>query len=199
MEDVHKEYETYCRLRCKERRCDECHLRVFMDAYIASQPEGGGRGGALIGAGTAAAPGGVESKIEDLIKQTKGGDILEGVQLAGRKVTIRFQGSPLLKAVGIAVSAVIRIFANFPIIAEIDLAIGDLAMRAQRARAVNLVGETGLDTISRDSKAFWNYFRPMVTDDRFAEKVFKYLSGEENDAPALVHRANQESQQPAGF
>lgn len=197
--DVHKEYETYCRLRCKERRCDECHLRVFMDAYIASQPEGGGPGSALIGAGAAPAPGGVESRIEDLIKQTKGGDILEGVQLAGRKVTIRFQGSPLLKAVGIAVSAVIRIFANFPIIAEIDLGIGDLAMRAERGRAVNLVGETGLDLISRDSKAFWNYFRPMVTDDRFAEKVFKYLSGEENDAPALVHRANLESQQPAGF
>lgn len=197
--DFHKEYETYCRLRCKERRCDECHLRVFMDAYMASQPKEGGPGPALIGAGAAAAPGGVESKIEDLIKQTKGGDILEGVQLAGRRVTIRFQGSPLLKAVGIAVSAVIRIFANFPIIAEIDLAIGDLAMRAERGRAVNLVGETGLDLISRDSKAFWNYFRPMVTDDRFAEKVFKYLSGEENDAPALVHRANQESQQPAGF
>ena len=88
---------------------------------------------------------------------------------------------------------------NFPIVSEIDMAIGDLTMVSARSRAVALVGETGLDLIARDSKTFWNYFRPMVTDDRFAEKVFKYLSGEENDAPALVHRANLESQQGAGF
>lgn len=207
MTEVRNEYLSYCRLRCKERNCQTCHLRAFMDVYLASLgPDAKAQRGTVYGmVGGGKAPGGVgaagavESKIEDLIKETKGGDILEGVRLEGRQVVIRFQGSPMLKAVGIAISATIRIFANFPIINEIDLGIGDLSMLAQRRRAIELIGDTGLDSIARDSKLFWNYFRPMVSDDRFAEKVFKYLAGEDNDAPALVHQANLDSQQSFGF
>lgn len=201
--DVRAEYLTFCKMRCKDKRCEECTLRAFMDAYIALAGERPDDAGALLDrpAATAAPaiPGPVEGKIEDLIKQTKGGDILEGVRLEGRKLVVRFKGSALLKAVGIAVSALVRIYANFPIIWEIDLQIGDLAMVTNRERVVALVGDTGLELISRDSKVFWDYFRPMVTDDHFAEKVFKYLSGEENDAPSLVHKAHLEAQQGAAF
>jgi hypothetical protein len=203
--EVRNEYLTYCRVRCKKRDCQDCHLREFMEAYLqsmGSSEEAEEARSTIFGGGAAEGgpgAGGVESKIEDLIKETKGGDILEGVQLSGRRVVIRFTGSPLLKAVGIAISAAIRIFANFPIIAEMDLAIGDLQMVAQRSRAVDLVGDQGLDNIARDSRAFWHYFKPMVSDDRFAEKVFKYLGGEDNDAPSLVHTAYIESQQAADF
>lgn len=211
MEDVRAEYVAFCSTRCKEKRCEACSLRQFMDAYLAMVGEVGAgepgmppptmaspRAPGLVGGGSA---GPVEAKIEDLIKQTKGGDILDGVRLEGRRVIIRFRGSALLKAVGIAISAIIRIFANFPIIWEVDLAIGDLKLVTDRQRAVALVGASGLDIIARDSKTFWNYFRPMVNDDHFAERIFKYLAGEENDAPALVHQANLESQQgpEAGF
>jgi hypothetical protein len=199
--DVRKEYLNYCNMRCQDKRCGECPLRGFMDAYLAMAGEDPAAAPPTAAPRPVAqsAPGPVESKIEDLIKQTKGGEILEGVKLEGRKVIVRFKGSALLKAVGIAISAVIRIFSNFPIIWEIELTIGDLQMHTQRPRATDLVGDAGLDLIGRDSKAFWNYFRPMVNDDKFSEKVFKYLGGEDNDAPALVHQANLQSQQNPGF
>jgi hypothetical protein len=200
--DVRKEYLSYCNSRCQDKRCDQCPLRAFMDAYLAmagAPAEGAEATPATARAPMAGVAGPVESKIEDLIKQTKGGEILEGVRLEGRKAIVRFRGSALLKAVGIAISAVIRIFSNFPIIWEIELSIGDLQIHTQRPRAVDLVGEAGLDMIARDSKAFWNYFRPMVNDDKFSERVFKYLGGEDNDAPALVHQANLQNQQPGGF
>lgn len=169
-------FEAFCQMRCENKLCHQCHLKKFVESSPTSNES------------TIASPG-LNEKLINAIRSTRTGEHLTGVGSQGRFARILYRQSPDFKPLPMLISTVLRLIILFPILSLIEVQTGDYKLLSDRERAEQLLSGEVIEAVKQDQKAFWDYFRPLLTDDLFAEKIFRYLSGENNDAPAAAKKA----------
>lgn len=172
-------FELFCQLRCSDKSCSQCRLRDFTEKALSS-----------IHYSTETAPG-LNDKIIAVIKPTHTGDHLSGVGSQGRFARVAYTPSAEYKTVPTMISTILRLFIKLPVLSIIEVQVGYDRLITDRERAEQLLSGEVIDAVKEDLKLFWDYFRFLLTDEPLAEKLYRYLSGENNDAPMAVKKARR--------
>ncbi len=199
-----KFYEDYCdracgHLKLSERRCfrNECHLKNFFDELLLKIP----KDTMLSLSDTIRA-----LQLENDLRNTRYGSLIKQVNLKGPTLLINFDDSVLsaedkikLNFVNpdeVLIISAYRILVTNPQIHEFKLScalknLPEVNLVTTRHRLIELISHSGMSEIKRDWNAIWNYFRPVLNNPEFADKVRQFLNGYSNDNPIEIQ--SQES------
>lgn len=170
-------FEVFCQLRCENKLCHLCRLRDFMKKTAFD--------GGIFSAETSP---GLNDRLITAIRSTRTGDRLIGVGSQGRYARIDYAPSGEFKTVPTMISTVLRLLILFPVLSIVEVRVAKERLLTERERAEQLISGEVIDAVKEDPKTFWDYFRPLLTDDAFADKLYRYLSGENNDAPLAAKK-----------
>lgn len=211
--DMEEKIQQYCGT-CSDDKCLDCQLHQFLEFRRAGQSsqtkptldfrsEDGmasllstslpgsishstsldGRSGSVCRT-SALSP--LEKNIYEAYLKTSTANLIESVEVTGRKAVIVFAPSAAIDPFEIAISASVRTLASFAALTEVEIRVGKRVFKTSARRVEQLIGKDAVLKIGQDWSVLWSYLRPLKQYPEVKEKVIQFLQGNENDAPVLI-------------
>jgi hypothetical protein len=177
--ELQASFEIFCQLYCQNKVCGQCHLHDFIEKALPS-----------VQYSTETAVG-LNNKIIAVVKSTRTGDFLLGVGSQGRFARVVYAHAAEYKTTPTMISTILRLLIKLPVLSIIEVQVGNDRIVTSRERAEQLLSGEVIDAVKEDLKLFWDYFRFLLTDEPLAEKLYRYLAGENNDAPMATKKARR--------